>query len=251
MASFLNAGAKTATAQRSVQISVGEDNSFIFSTAQQTRQNNETLTPSQFHAASLKMQQTTYVLLELHNLHNNLLANYMEKYTMPSILAYELAVRQMVHDSPPGTTFQSAYLELGNLHLVTILDFTNRQQLLSLQSAGTQQRSHSAYAQQNSLPSNRMTSAPQQQCQSTSFPPCHNFATGECNNIRNGKCTRDHACAACGKSYPTLRCCPQGHKGEAVCAGITELIAQRLNSFSKRPFTGAAGGSDKRPRTDN
>ena len=48
---------------------------------------------------------------------------------MPSILSYELAVRQMIHEQPPGTRFEPAYLELGQLHLESFSNFQTRQKL--------------------------------------------------------------------------------------------------------------------------
>ena len=254
ISSFLNAGPKTNAVTRSVQVSYGEDNSFILSAPHYTRP-LETMTASMFHSASLKMQSTVYVYLDLHLFHNNILANYMDKYTMSSILSYEHAVRQLVHELPPGTTFQPVYLELASLHLVTKEEAMYRQQVLTLQSSSfQQQRFDSAHAQQPAgsraavaTVHNRPSIIP------ASFPPCHNFATKECNSIINGKCSRDHACAACGKSYPSQRSCPAGHKGEEVCPGVTKLIAQRLSSLpsTKRLFPDAQGGSDKRRRSAN
>ena len=218
-----------------MQVSYGEDNnSFTFSTPQQTRP-PETMTASMFHSASLKMQSTIYSFLDLQLFHNNILANYIDKYTMSSILAYEHAVRQLVHDLPPATTFQTVYLELASLHLVSKEEALYRQQLLSLQSSSFQQRASGAHAQHPTAPAYRTQTASAQYRAATtptSFPPCQTFATKECNNIINGiACSRDHACAACGKAYPSQRCCPAGHKGEEVCPGITHQITQRLFSL--------------------
>ena len=254
ISSFINAGPKTLAATRSVQVSYGEDNnSFTFSTAPQQTRLPETMTASMFHSASLKMQSTVYCYLDLQLFHNNILANYMDKYTMSSILAYEHAVRQLVHDLPPATTFQSVYLELASLHLVSKEEALYRQHVLSLQSSSFQQRSTGPHASQPTASGYRTTQPSVQQRQFTgtsSFPPCQNFATKECNDIINGKCSRDHACAACGKAYPALRCCPAGHKGEEVCPGISEQITQRLFS-AKRPSQDAPAGGDKRRRFAN
>ena len=257
MSSFLNAGPKASSASRSVQVSYGEDNnSFTFSTPQQTRP-PETMTASMFHSASLKMQSTIYSFLDLQLFHNNILANYIDKYTMSSILAYEHAVRQLVHDLPPATTFQTVYLELASLHLVSKEEALYRQQLLSLQSSSSfQQRASGAHAQQPTAPAYRTQAASAQYraaASSSPFPPCQNFATKECENIINGRiCTRDHACAACGKAYPSQRCCPAGHKGEEVCPGINQQITQRLSLLGKkRILPDAHGGGGKRRNSAN
>ena len=252
LSAFLT-GPKTAATQRAVQVSYGEDNSFIVAAPQQTR-SNESITYSMFHCASQRMQNTVYIFLDLHLFHNNILSNYMDKYTMPSILSDELAVRQMIPEQPPGTRFQSAYLELGALHLESFTNFHTRQKLLALESSGAQQRSSYSYGQQINTPTYRTPSTsaqPRQPIGVSSFPPCHNFATGECSNLRAGKCTRDHACAACGKAYPAQRCCPAGHKGEEVCPGVTELIAQRLSNAKRPFFPDTAGGGGKRSRGSN
>jgi len=241
-------GPKTAATQRAVQVSYGEDNSFIVAAPQQSRA-NDSITISMFHCASQKMQATVYAGLDLQLFHNNILSNYMDKYTMPSILSYELAVRQLIHDQPPGTRFQSAYLELGQLHLESNANFLTKQKILALEASGTHHRAGQGYGQHTATTYRMPSSQPRQSAGSSAFPPCHNFATGECNNLRGGKCNRDHTCAACNKAYPTQRNCPAGHNGEEVCPGVTELVAQRL---SKRPFASdTAGGGAKRNRAAN
>ena len=138
LSAFLT-GPKTAPTQRAlVQLSYGEDNnSFILAAPQQMR-SKENITASMFHSASQRMQNTVYKFLDLHRFHDNILSNYLDKYTMPSILSYDLAVRQMIHEQPPGTRFEPVYLELGQLHLESFSNFQTRQKLLALESSASQ-----------------------------------------------------------------------------------------------------------------
>lgn len=224
MASYLPDSGSSFTGN--IQFNTDDDGRLILSTA--TPKNAGISTLAQFHKASIAMRALPiYAHLDLGTFHDNIISNYSPVFTMDSILSYELACRQAVHDSPPGTRFQKSYYEFMTLHLLKKHDAATAQQLHALQV----QRNSSAASGSTMAPSRVPASDPRSSsAPGRHFPPCQTFAFGNCVSATNGGlCSRDHSCAACGgRSYPSNTCCPEGHRGESVSKGITQAQNRRL-----------------------